>query len=135
MRTAAAIRIGAISESPSLRSLQRRFANRPYDLPHPVEVLSSGTRRPASRGIMSLCKSPELTPELLAAAGAGTGGPYVPRPAGSRGIAAPSPAGDGRRHVRLPSRRHKQQKIGEQSGNVYENKGPLWKTRAEAGML
>jgi hypothetical protein len=28
-----------------------------------------------------------------------------------------------------------QQKMKEQSWNVYENKGPLWKTGAGAGML
>ena len=28
-----------------------------------------------------------------------------------------------------------ERKMSEQSGNVTENKGPLWKTGAEAGML
>jgi hypothetical protein len=32
-------------------------------------------------------------------------------------------------------RRQEQQKMNEQSGNVYEKKGPLWKTRDEAGIL
>jgi hypothetical protein len=28
-----------------------------------------------------------------------------------------------------------QQKVNERTGNVYENKGPLWKTGVEPGML
>jgi hypothetical protein len=36
-----------------------------------------------------------------------------------------------------PGRERKKEflKMKERGGNVYENKGPLWKTRGEAGML
>ncbi|MGB9486781.1 MAG: hypothetical protein WCD04_11800 [Terriglobia bacterium] len=57
---------------------------------------------------MSLRKSPQLTPQLLAAASSQT-------PQGVEAV--------------------ENLKMNELCGNVYENKGPLWKTGAEAGML
>jgi hypothetical protein len=41
----------------------------------------------------------------------------------------------GRGGTREQQQQQEQQELKEQSGNVYENKGSLWKTRAEAGML
>jgi hypothetical protein len=40
-----------------------------------------------------------------------------------------------RRPPGATEQQQEQRKMKEQSGNVYENKGPLWKTRAESGML
>jgi hypothetical protein len=76
---------------------------------------------------VSLRKSPQLTPELLAAARQNvqhSTGPRSPEALGS----------DISSRIIQSAEVMEGRKMNEQSGYVYENKGPLWKTGAEAGM-